>query len=155
MTDDAFAAALRRFAPLPHAARFRCGWIIGPPASGKTQLARRVAQHQGWAYCNYTRDPGYFDSLGGRIIGYRVEHFLRDLAQWRAGCPEQLLIVDELDALAAFWATGERRSWMHAMMRLGPPGCAVIGVTHLFGAAELRQLAPPDWHWAVIETGGA
>jgi hypothetical protein len=155
MTDDAFAAALRCAASLPRAVRFRCGWIVGPPASGKTQLARRLARHQGWAYLDYTRDPGYFDRLDGRITGYRDGHFLHDLAQWRADCPRPLLILDELDALVAFWTAAERRSWMHAMLRLDASACAVIGVTHLFGAAELRQLAPPDWDQTVIETGGA
>src|SRR4051812_41909940 len=88
--------------------RYRVAWLTGEPQSGKSILARRLCDRHHWRYLDYTLTSGYFDQLATCVVSYQPDDFIRDLRQWCEDCEEEVLVVDEIDALLAFWSHEQR-----------------------------------------------
>jgi hypothetical protein len=128
-----------------HQPRYRVGWIIGSPQSGKSTLARQLGDICGWFYLNYTLTPGYFDTLTDTIASYLPQHLLDALHQWIQGCPAPVFIVDEIDSLLATWSLDQRRYWASQASRMPHLPCGIIITTTLIDRPMLTQCLPyPD-----------
>ncbi|NTU79111.1 MAG: ATP-binding protein [Chloroflexales bacterium] len=122
--------------------RYKTAWIVGPPLSGKTTLARQLCQLYGWRHLNYTLEPGYFDRLQGRLETYQPGDLLTDLRQWCVACDRPLLLVDEIDALLAVWSFEQRRLFAAQASRLPDLPRGIILVSNLLDVDVLAPLLP-------------
>ena len=122
--------------------RYRTAWLLGPPLSGKTTLARQLCEHYGWWYLNYTLDPGYFDRLTGRLDGYQPGDLLKDLRGWGAACACPVMLVDELDATLACWSSDERGLFAAQASRIPDLPHGLVLVSSFFDEATFARLLP-------------
>lgn len=125
-----------------HQPRYRTAWIIGPPQSGKTTLARRLCAAHNWRYLNYTLDEGYFELLQDRLETYQPGDLLRDLRVWCSTQDRSIVLVDELDALLAIWSPDQRRLFATRASRLTDLPHGLILVSNFFEASVLAPLLP-------------
>ncbi len=122
--------------------RFRVAWLIGPPAHGKSVLARQLRDRLGWSYINYTLEPGYFDSLTETISRYQPTDLVAAIQDWCQRCSAPVLIVDEIDAVIATWDRTQRYTWAALVGRLQWLPCGVLIVSHLFESRSLVNYLP-------------
>lgn len=122
--------------------RYRVAWLVGPPARGKSQLARQLRDRLGWSYINYTLEPGYFDTLAETITRYQPTDLVTAVRDWCQSCSRPVLIVDEIDAVIATWDRAQRYSWAALVARLQWLPCGVLIVSHLFDRRLLTDYLP-------------
>lgn len=122
--------------------RYRTAWLIGPPLSGKTTLARRLCDIHNWRYLNYTLEPGFFDTLNDRLETYRPADFLSDIRTWCTAYGRSVLLVDEIDALLATWPLDQRRLFATRVSRLPDLTHGLVLVSNLFDVDTLAPLLP-------------
>lgn len=127
-------------------ARYRVLWVVGPPRSGKTILCREVCRQLGWRYINFTLDPGYLDSLIGQEKIYRPEDFWHALPTWCTTCPNEGLVLDEIEPLLGLWNFQEQDiffkkiSWTTRLER------GVVIVSRLRDGRDMAELVPNKTH---------
>ncbi len=134
--------------------RYRVAWLTGAPLSGKTGLAQRLCETNGWQYLNYTLTPGYFDALAPIIATYQPYDLIAALQNWCAACTESVLVMDELDALLACWSFDQRRTWAGQVSRLAYLPCGLLLVTHLLDRSLLAPYLPDgDSRYCLVLSG--
>jgi hypothetical protein len=121
--------------------RYRTAWLVGPPLSGKTTLARRICSVYGWHYVNYVLEPGYFDVLQDRIESYQPGDLEHDIRTW---CTEhnRMLVIDEIDAVLATWPIDQRQLFVWKVSRIPDISHGLILVSNLFDGDTLASLLP-------------
>lgn len=124
--------------------RYRTAWLIGPPLSGKSTLARELCRRNGWDYLNHTLQEGYFDQLQGRLEVYQPGDLVADLRHWCAGGGSPILLVDEIDATLACWAPHQRRLFANQVSRLPDLPRGLIIVSNFFDTDSLTPLLPAN-----------
>lgn len=125
-----------------HATRYRVGWLTGIPCSGKTTLARSLAEVHQWQYIDYTLDEGYLDALTTEISSYTLDDLVRDIRMWCDKCCAPVLIIDHIDAILTTWAYDQRRVWVNRLCQQQYLPCGLIVVSHLFTCEDFAFLRP-------------
>lgn len=142
--DQQIDAASLAFARSCFRPRYRVAWLTGGVQSGKSIAARRLADRHNWTYLDYSLTPGYFDQRVADIQTYQPDDFIRDIRQWCQAVSEPVLIIDEIDALLAFWTETQRRIWAANMAWSAGLPCGLILVTHFFEITQLRSYLPDN-----------
>lgn len=122
--------------------RYRTAWLIGPPLSGKTTLARQLCDVYNWRYLNYTLEQGFFDALYDRLETYQPADFLSDLRMWCTAYGRSVLLVDEIDAVLATWPFDQRRLFATRVSCLPNLPHGLVLVSNLFDVDTLAPLLP-------------
>jgi hypothetical protein len=122
--------------------RYHVAWLIGPPLSGKSRLARQLSSELTWQYLDYTTTHGYFDSLQSRIDHYQPLDFIKDIQQWCVNSSADVLILDEIDSILACWSGDQRKVWISRIAKLTEPSRGLILVSHIIDYSILSAYFP-------------
>lgn len=125
-----------------HQPRYRVAWLVGPPLSGKTQLAQQLSESRGWRYLDYTLTPGHFDALRTRITAYQPDDFVSDIRGWCEQHTTPALVVDRIDSILACWSFDQRRVWVSRIARLTGLPCGLLLCTHILNRSILSPFLP-------------
>lgn len=134
-------------------ARYPVLWIVGPPCSGKTAIAKAVCLRAAWTYIDFTLDPGCLDSLAGQEETYQPETFLKYLHNLCQSTTAEVIILDEIEPLLGWWSWDEQEAFFQKIARATRLRCGVALVTRLRNTSQFEKITPSKNHVFEIPIG--
>ena len=116
-----FDALIRRIAVVLQDAKLRPSAnrvfiLSGPPLSGKTHVAKRIAVELKGTYMDLLKDRMHL--LIPKLGSYSPEDFKQNVRTW-AEEARNILVVDEIEALLDTWTIEQQEDWLKLISGLG------------------------------------